>query len=167
MNLFSLFFPCGVTLPLWITLASRKRYRSGVRAHEIRLRLYDVVYLGVQAVHLVLFTRVLSFKAHGPSTVPQAQQWSIGVKVSRWRAREALIGFFALECTALTRGADSGDLLRRGNVCWVPRPECPRTAAPAGGWRPQSSARARWVWPSTRGRTGLNTQTNPTDVFKR
>lgn len=51
--------------------------------------------------------------------------------------------FYVIICAALTPGVDSGDLLHRGNISWVPHLACPRTTTQSGGWRHQSSAHAQ------------------------
>lgn len=48
--------------------------------------------------------------------------------------------FYVIICTALTPGLDSGDLLHRGNISWVPHLAGPRTTTQSGGLRHQSSA---------------------------
>lgn len=48
--------------------------------------------------------------------------------------------FYVIICTALTPGLDSGDLLHRGNISWVPHLVGPRTTTQSGGLRHQSSA---------------------------
>lgn len=56
---------------------------------------------------------------------------------------------------ALTRGAGTGAPRRRGSVRGVPRPPCPRTEAPSGGWGGCDSARAPRAWSCTRGKAAL------------
>ena len=55
----------------------------------------------------------------------------------------------------LTRGADTGAPRHKGSVRGGPRPPCPRTAVPSGGWSGGDSAPPRQAWWCTPGKAAL------------